>query len=53
MKTEKKPKRILRQGVPLNQVVLRPHNPFNRYKIKSTLPAPGGIGHLHLFIQGQ
>lgn len=53
MKTEKKPKRIIRQGGPTNQVVLRPRNPFNRHKIKSSLPAPGGVGHLHLFIQGQ
>jgi hypothetical protein len=49
----KKPKRIISQGRVPSKIVARPANPQNRYKIRSTLPAPGGIGHLVLTIQGQ
>ncbi len=49
----KKPKKIIHQGRSPNRVVVRPPNPHNRFKLKSTLPAPGAVGHLVLFIQGQ
>ena len=47
----KKPKRIVRQGRIPNQVVIQPHNPLNRYVVRSLVPAPGGIGRLSLTIQ--
>lgn len=53
MQKQKKPKRYV--GIPRREsrVVVRPPLPYNRYKLVSTLPVPGAVGHLYLTIQGR
>ena len=50
---EKKPKKILRLRPVVNKVSLRKPPGYNRYKLRTTQPAPGGVGHLHLTIQSR
>ena len=44
----KKPKKIIKVGGPMNQILRPRRNPVNRYKPKSSTPAPGNVGHLVL-----
>jgi hypothetical protein len=50
---QKKPKRIVHTSARQNRIILRPHNPLNRYKLHSPVPAPGGVGHLRLTLRSQ
>ena len=49
----KKPKKIVRAGRKPSRIVVPPMNPNNPYKLRTTLGAPGGVGHLHLVIRGR
>lgn len=48
-----KKKRIIGHKYRPSRIVVRPRNPLNRYKLRSTLPAPGGVGALHLVIHSR
>jgi len=53
---ERKRKKARRYvGIPRrpSKVVVRPPTGYNRYKLVSTLPPPGGVGCLRLTIQGR
>ena len=47
---EKKPKKIIRVNNPCNQIVRARPNPHNRYKLRTTKPAPGGVGVLRILL---
>lgn len=56
MQKRKKPKRYLGTPRRESRIVVpppTPPTPGNRYKLRTTIPAPGGVGHLRLTIQGR
>lgn len=50
---QKKPKKIIHTSARQNRIVVRPHNPLNRYKLRSLVPPPGGVGHLRITLTSQ
>lgn len=53
MQKRKKPKRYLGTPRRESRIVVPPPTPGNRYKLRTTIPAPGAVGHLRLTIQGR
>ena len=49
----KKPKKYVGVQRKPSRIVVPPMTPNNPYKLRTTVPAPGGVGHLHLIIGGQ
>ena len=53
MPKQKKPKRYVGTRRAESKIVVPPPNPNNPYKLRTTLPAPGAVGHLRLVIGGR
>jgi len=49
----KKPKKYVGVQRKSSRIVVPPMNPNNPYKLRTTVAAPGGVGHLHLVIRSQ
>jgi len=53
MQKQKKPKRYVGGRRRESRIVVPPPNPGNPYKLRTTVPVPGAVGHLQLTIHGR